>query len=110
MAIIAVIEEEGIKKMAGVVRVISDAWNETAEYAILVADPWQNQGLGNALADFILEITRKRGIRKLYADVLRVNDRMSYILKKRGFNVTGRSRTRIGFSQGTQNSISMNII
>jgi acetyltransferase len=91
MAIIALVEEDGVQKMAGVVRVISDAWNETAEYAILVADPWQNQGLGTALTDFILDITRERGIQKLYAEVLHLNEVMSHVLKKRGFQVVDRS-------------------
>lgn len=91
MAIIALIEEDGEQKMAGVVRVIHDAWNETAEYAILVADPWQNQGLGTALTDFILSITKERGIQKLYAEVLHLNEVMSHVLRKRGFQVVERS-------------------
>ncbi|MCB0632498.1 MAG: bifunctional acetate--CoA ligase family protein/GNAT family N-acetyltransferase [Saprospiraceae bacterium] len=90
MAIIALVEEDGQQKMAGVVRIISDAWNETAEYAILVADPWQHQGLGSALTDYILEISRERGIKKLFAEVLNVNDVMSHMLKKRGFEVSKR--------------------
>lgn len=91
MAIVAMVKEDGQHKMAGVVRVIHDAWNETAEYAILVADPWQNQGLGTALTDFILEITRERGIEKIYAEVLHLNEVMSHVLKKRGFKVVERS-------------------
>ena len=77
--------------MAGVVRAVHDAWNETAEYAILVADPWQDKGLGTALTDFILEITRERGIQKIYAEVLHLNEVMSHVLKKRGFKVVERS-------------------
>ncbi|PHN02254.1 acetate--CoA ligase alpha subunit [Flavilitoribacter nigricans] len=91
MAIIALVEEDGEQKMAGVVRVISDAWKETAEYAILVADPWQDQGLGTALTDFILEITQEKGIHKLFAEVLHLNEVMSHVLKKRGFQVVERS-------------------
>lgn len=91
MAIVAILEEEGEEKMVGVVRVISDAWNETAEYAILVADPWQQQGLGGAMTDFILDITRERGIKKLQAEVLSVNEVMSHMLRKRGFRVKERS-------------------
>ncbi len=85
MAIIAEIEEDGIKKMVGVVRFVSDAWNESAEYAIVVADPWQGQGLGSAMTDFILEIAKERGIGKVYAEVLSENDVMSQMLLKRGF-------------------------
>lgn len=86
MAIIAIVEEEGSPQMAGVVRIISDPWKETAEYAIVVADPWQGQGLGRALTEFILEIAEEMGIKKVYAEVLDVNQGMSYILEKMGFS------------------------
>ena len=85
MAIIAVVEEEGSPQMAGVVRIISDPWKETAEYAIVVADPWQGQGLGRALTEFILEIAEEMGIKKVYAEVLDVNQGMSYLLQDMGF-------------------------
>jgi acetyltransferase len=87
MAIIAQIEEGGEKKMAGVVRIISDAWNETAEYAIVVADPWQGLGLGSALTDFILEIARERKIERVAAEVMSANDVMSQMLLKRSFSM-----------------------
>jgi acetyltransferase len=44
MAIIAEVEDGGLKKMAGVARIIAEAWGETAEFAILLADDWQGQG------------------------------------------------------------------
>ncbi len=91
IAIIALVVEDGIEKMAGVVRVISDPWRENGEYAILVADPWQQQGLGSALTDFIIEISQKRGIQKLYAEVLNINGVMSHMLRKRGFSTTKRN-------------------
>ncbi|MEK7255485.1 MAG: GNAT family N-acetyltransferase, partial [Bacteroidota bacterium] len=87
MALIALVEEEGATKIAGVVRIISDAWGETAEFAILVADPWQNQGLGTQLTDYILEIARDKGIRKIYASVLSANQRMLKMFQDRGFQV-----------------------
>ncbi|MBN1869300.1 MAG: bifunctional acetate--CoA ligase family protein/GNAT family N-acetyltransferase [Candidatus Omnitrophica bacterium] len=85
IAIIAELTEEGRKKMAGVVRLIADAYNVTAEFAIVVADPWHNLGLGNMLTDYILEIARKRGIKKVYANTLTDNYIMAHIFKKRGF-------------------------
>ncbi len=76
MAIIAELTEEGRKKMAGVVRLIADPYNETAEYAIVVADPWQRQGLGTVMTHYILEIARNRGIKKVYAYLLEDNVKM----------------------------------
>ena len=82
MAIIAEVTEEGRKKMAGVVRLISDPYNETAEYAIVVGDPWEGQGLGTMMTRYILEIARKRGIKKVIAYVLEDNAAMLHIFKK----------------------------
>jgi acetyltransferase len=88
MAIIAEIEEDGVKKMAGVVRIISDAYNESAEFALVIADPWQGKGLGNAMTDYILEIAKEKGIKKIYAYLLDDNKRMSQIFTNRGFVIT----------------------
>ena len=85
MAIIAELTENRKKKMAGVVRLIADAYNETAEFAIVVADPWHSLGLGNLLTDYILKIARERGIKKVYANVLTDNYIMAHVFKKRGF-------------------------
>lgn len=87
MAIIAEIEEGGERKMIGVVRIIADAWMDSAEYAILIADPWQRQSLGYLLTDFILDIARDRGIRKIYASVLATNKGMIHLFEKRGFTI-----------------------
>ncbi len=85
MAIVAEIDSETDPKIIGVVRIIADPWNETAEYAIVLADAWQGQGLGKLLTEFILEIARDRGILKLVADVLATNEGMLHLFKKWGF-------------------------
>jgi len=82
MAIIAELTEEGRKKMAGVVRIITDPDNESAEYAIVVGDPWQRQGLGTVMTDYILEIARNRGIKKIYAYLLKDNIEMLHLFLK----------------------------
>jgi len=88
IAIIAEAEEKGKKKMAGVVRLIADPYNETAEFAIVVADQWHNQELGNKFTDYILEIAKKRGIKKVYANVLHDNYIMLHMFEKRKFKIT----------------------
>lgn len=87
MAIIAVVEEAGVEKMIGVVRIISDAWGESAEYAILVSDEWQGQGLGSQATDYIIEIAQEMGIKKLFATVLASNKAMLGLFEKKGFSV-----------------------
>lgn len=87
MAIIAEIQDEtdGERKMIGVVRIVSDAWGENAEFAIVVADPWQRKGLGRIMSDFILEIAEEKGINKIYANVLATNKGMLRLFEKLNF-------------------------
>jgi GNAT superfamily N-acetyltransferase len=42
----------------------------TAEMAIVVGDPWQNQGLGRALATALADAARATGIRRFAATML----------------------------------------
>ncbi|MRS04995.1 GNAT family N-acetyltransferase, partial [bacterium] len=86
IAIIAELVEGGMKKMAGVVRVIADPYNETAEYAIVIGDPWQGLGLGTVMTRYIIDIARERGIRKIYAYLLEDNLDMLHLFQK--FNFT----------------------
>lgn len=78
---------ETIKKMAGVARLISDPNDETAEFAIVVADPWQGQGLGNKLTDEILKVARDRRIKKVYARFLKDNESIIHMFEKRDFEI-----------------------
>ncbi|MCB0522233.1 MAG: GNAT family N-acetyltransferase [Lewinellaceae bacterium] len=87
MAMIAEINEGGKQQMIGVVRIIADAWSESAEFAILIADAWQNKGLGNQMMDYMLEIARDKGILKIFASVLRTNTHMIRMFKERGFEL-----------------------
>lgn len=88
IAIIAEVKENGKKMMAGVARLIADQYNETAEFAIVIADPWQNQGLGNKFTDYICEIAKVRGIQKIYANILANNHIMLHMFRARGFSMT----------------------
>ncbi|MCD4820398.1 MAG: bifunctional acetate--CoA ligase family protein/GNAT family N-acetyltransferase [Candidatus Cloacimonetes bacterium] len=88
IAIIAEVEEDGKKKMAGVVRLISDQYNENAEFAIVVADPWHNLGLGNKFTDYIYDIAKTKGIQKISANILAINHIMLHMFRKRGFELT----------------------
>jgi acetyltransferase len=88
MAIVAEIDDKGQKKMIGVVRIIADAWGESAEYAIVVADAWQGLELGSNMTDYILEVARDKGIQKVYASMLATNKRMIRMFEKRGFKIS----------------------
>ncbi len=88
IAIVAEIEEEGQKKLIGVGRLIADIEFETVEYAILVADKWQNMELGSKLTDYCLDISEKWGLNKIEAQTNTDNVRIIKMFRKRGFDIT----------------------
>ena len=87
IALIAKVNENGEDVMAGVVRLVADANNDAAEFAILVADDYQGKGLGNKFMNIIMEIAEQRKIRKVYATVLNANTVMLHMFRKRGFTI-----------------------
>ncbi len=87
MALVAEINRDGRRKMIGVVRIVNDIGNEATEYAIVVADPWQGKGLGSELTNRIMDIAKDRGIKKVYANVLKSNTTMLEMFKSRNFKI-----------------------
>jgi acetyltransferase len=87
IALIALVREGKEKKMAGVVRLIADPYNEAAEFAVVVGDPWQGRGLGGKFTHYILEIARQRGIKRVHAKFLRDNAAIKRIFEKEGFEI-----------------------
>jgi acetyltransferase len=85
MAIVAELQEDGRQRLAGVVRLVADAGREEAEYAVLVADPWQGLGLSTLLTDRSLEIARSWGVRRVRAETDPGNRRMLAVMRSRGF-------------------------
>ncbi|MCK5320819.1 GNAT family N-acetyltransferase, partial [Candidatus Parcubacteria bacterium] len=88
IALIAEITEKKKKKMIGVVRLITDPLSNTAEFAIVVGDPWQFKGLGSEFTRLILNIAKERGVKKIYAKYFNDNKIMENIFKKYNFKIS----------------------
>ena len=58
-----------------------------AEFAMLIADPWQRQGLGTALLGLLLEIGRQEGLERICAEILHENRGMQHVCRKLGFQL-----------------------
>ncbi len=87
IAIVAELEEEGRKKIAGVVRLIIEPDRKAGEVAVIVADPWQGLGLGTKMMDHIIEIAKDKGLETVYGEVLRENYRAITLMREMGFTV-----------------------
>jgi len=60
------------------------------EFAVLVSDQWQNQGLGSELLRTIVQIAKDEGLGGLGADILPENVEMQQVARKNGFSLDKR--------------------
>ena len=77
----------GGETLVGVARYVLDADDESAEFAIVVADSWQGRGIGKRLLAKLADIARRRGVKRLYGDILATNRPMLELMRKLGFNL-----------------------
>lgn len=56
--------------------------NEEAEVGVVVHQNWRNKGLGKKLINILIDETQKRGVKWLYAYVLRENIPVLNLLRK----------------------------
>ncbi len=60
------------------------------EFALLVSDQWQNQGLGSELLRSVVQIARDERLRAVGADILPENLEMQQVARKNGFSLDKR--------------------
>ena len=86
MLIIAIVAEpQNDRRIIGVVRLILDTDRKNGEFAIMVRDSCQGQGLGSKLMDHIIEIAKDIKIETIYSQVSRANIKMIGLCNKKGF-------------------------
>nr|VFK49550.1 MAG: acetyltransferase [Candidatus Kentron sp. TC] len=85
IAIVAEIMVEGKQELIGIAHMLADASLENAEYAVLVSDHWQGQGLGGMLLDHCLDLAGRWGIKRVLADTEIGNRAMLKNFRSRGF-------------------------
>jgi acetyltransferase len=89
MALVAVQRDDGATRILGVSRFYLHPETGTAEFALVVGDPWQGKGLGRHLMERLIAVARERGVKRLAGSVLRENDAMLRLVKGLGFTVRG---------------------
>jgi acetyltransferase len=86
MAIVAEIQEDK-RRIIGAARLIVEPGRNCGEFAIVVGDQWQGQGLGSKLLDYIIEIGKDMKLEKIYGFVIPDNVRMIHLCRKKGFKM-----------------------
>ncbi|PSB36386.1 bifunctional acetate--CoA ligase family protein/GNAT family N-acetyltransferase [Aphanothece minutissima] len=80
-------ENGAAAELLGVGRLSRIHDENAAEFAMLIADPWQRQGLGTALLGLLLEIGRSEGLERISAEILHENRGMQHVCQKLGFQL-----------------------
>jgi acetyltransferase len=85
IGLVAEYEEEGARRIAGIARLIRKHSDNSAEVAFLIADKFQNRGLGTRMLDTTIQIARTEGISTLEGAILSDNFNMKDMFIKAGF-------------------------
>lgn len=87
IGLMALTQPPGPEVMLGVSRLVMTTDRSSAEFAIIVADPWQGKGLGQKLMEGVIQIARENGVKRLHGDVLSQNQPMLEMVKQLGFTL-----------------------
>ncbi|MCU7811130.1 MAG: bifunctional acetate--CoA ligase family protein/GNAT family N-acetyltransferase [Candidatus Thiodiazotropha sp. (ex Notomyrtea botanica)] len=88
MALIAVMETGTHEVELGVARYVTNPDKKSCEFALVVSDKWQRQGIGHKLMHQLMEIARDRGLEKMEGEVLSNNFKMLDLMKSLYFRIS----------------------
>ena len=88
LALIAVLESPSNGETElGVARYVMNPDGESCEFALVVADKWQNKGIGSRLMSALIDAARQRGIRIMDGEILANNHNMLALTGNLGFSI-----------------------
>ncbi|MGD8910449.1 MAG: bifunctional acetate--CoA ligase family protein/GNAT family N-acetyltransferase [Chromatiales bacterium] len=88
MALIATTEEDTHELELGVARYVTNPDKKSCEFALVVSDKWQRQGIGHRLMHNLMEVARDRSLEKMEGEVLSNNFKMLDLMKSLNFHIT----------------------
>jgi len=87
MALLAVADVDGRPVEAGVARYATNPDQISCEFAIVVDDQWQHQGIAHKLMDVLMDVARSKGLRIMEGEVLKRNQGMLKLAASLGFRI-----------------------
>ena len=85
LALVAIDASAPTPRFVGVARYIANFDRESAEFAVVVADAWQNRGVGRVLMQRLITSAKARGIARFEGAVLKQNANMVRFCERIGF-------------------------
>lgn len=89
----------GQQDIMGIGRVSKQRWSNEAEFAILVSDHYQHQGLGSELITRLIQIARDEKVGRLVGYVFNENHEMIRMTERFGFTIQPTDRESILLAQ-----------
>jgi acetyltransferase len=87
MALVALTGDGDAEEQIGVCRYVVNPDGESCEFAIVVGDEWQRQGLARIMMNLLIETARERRLRVMEGVFLASNERMLRFVQSLGFHV-----------------------
>lgn len=87
MALVAITGDGDSEEQIGVCRYVVNPDGESCEFAIVVADAWQRQGLARTMMNLLIEAARERGLKVMEGVFLANNERMLRFVQSLGFHI-----------------------
>ena len=94
MALLATVNEDGKERLVGSARYALSPDGESVEFALAVADDWQQCGLGRRLMTALIDCARQAGYRTMVGDVLSSNAKMLRLMESFGFSILPHAEDR----------------
>ncbi|EIJ34742.1 bifunctional acetate--CoA ligase family protein/GNAT family N-acetyltransferase [Thiothrix nivea] len=86
MAFLALSKQNGEELEIGVARYAINPDKASCEFALVIADEWQNRGLGGLMMQTLIDTARSRGLRTVEGEVLAHNTGMLKLMQRLGFD------------------------
>ncbi len=96
MALVAVVREraadaepgeEGLERIVGVSRIVTNPDGASCEFSLVVADDFKGRGLGSRLMQSIMDVARNKGLSEIVGLILTNNSSMLKLMGSLGFRV-----------------------
>ncbi len=87
MALLAVTHQDGQEMELGVARYAANPDGTSCEFALVVDDQWQHQGIAHKLMEVLMDVARAKGLEVMEGEVLKTNTRMLKLCSSLGFRV-----------------------
>lgn len=87
MALIGVIQEDGQDAIVGVSRFVTNPDADSCEFALVIRDDFQGQGLGRILMEQLFDAAREKGLKVMEGEIFANNTNMLKLMTRLGFEL-----------------------